>query len=112
MRGKAVGLPLWCESTAFLVKQQIKPIDACRLDLFTGEEELREKYDMRIVVRILRIREEYNWFLSNPDAKDRQFVETVMSRHGINKTQAYSDLAIIKALLPMMSQPRLPACAA
>ena len=59
---------------------------------------------MRIVARILRVREEYNWFLSNPDAKDRQFVETVMSRHGINKTQAYSDLAIIKALLPMMSQ--------
>ena len=104
MRGKAVGLPLWGKSTAFLVKQQIKPIDACRLDLFTGEEELREKYDMRIVARILRVREEYNWFLSNPDAKDRQFVETVMSRHGINKTQAYSDLAIIKALLPMMSQ--------
>ncbi len=86
------------------MKQQLQPIDACRLDLFTVEEELREKYDMRIVARILRVREEYNWFLSNPDAKDRQFVETVMSRHGINKTQAYSDLAIIKALLPMMSQ--------
>ena len=95
---------MWGKSTAFLVKQQIKPIDACRLDLFTVEEELREKYDMRIVARILRVREEYNWFLSNPDAKDRQFVETAMSRHGINKTQAYSDLAIIKALLPMMSQ--------
>ena len=86
------------------LKQQMKPIDACRLDLFTNEDELREKYDMRIVARILRIREEYNWFISNPDAKDRQFVESVMSRHGINKTQAYSDLAIIKALLPMMSQ--------
>ena len=86
------------------MKQQLQPIDACRLDLFTSEEELREKYDMRIVARILRIREEYNWFLSNPDAKDRQFVETAMARHGINKTQAYGDLAIVKALLPMLSQ--------
>ena len=86
------------------MKQLLKPIDACRLDLFTSEEELREKYDMRIVARILRIREEYNWFLSNPDAKDRQFVETAMARHGINKTQAYGDLAIVKALLPMLSQ--------
>ena len=53
--GKAVGLPLWGKSTAFLVKQQIKPIDVCRLDLFTGEEELREKYDMRIVARVSAI---------------------------------------------------------
>ena len=86
------------------MKQQLQPIDACRLDLFTSEEELREKYDMRIVARILRVREEYNWFLSNPDSKDRQFVETAMARHGINKTQAYSDLAIVKALLPQLSQ--------
>ena len=83
---------------------QIKPIDACRLDLFTAEAELREKYTEAIVVRVLRIREEYNWFIGNPDSKDRQFIESAMSRHGINKTQAYSDLAIIKALLPNLSQ--------
>ena len=69
------------------MKQQLQPIDACRLDLFTSEEELREKYDMRIVARILRVREEYNWFLSNPDSKDRQFVETAMARHGINQAE-------------------------
>ena len=84
--------------------KQLQPIDACRLDLFTSEDELRQKYTEPIVARVLRIREEYNWFLSNPDAKDRQFVEAVTSRHGINKTQAYSDLAIIKALLPHLAQ--------
>ena len=84
--------------------KQLKPIDACRLDLFTSEDELRQKYTEAIVLRVLRVREEYNWFLSNPDAKDRQFVENAISRHGINKTQAYSDLAIVKALLPHLSQ--------
>ena len=84
--------------------KQLQPIDACRLDLFTPEDELRQKYTEPIVARVLRIREEYNWFLSNPDAKDRQFVEAVTSRHGINKTQAYADLAIIKALLPHLAQ--------
>ena len=84
--------------------KQLQPIDACRLDLFTPEDELRQKYIEPIVARVLRIREEYNWFLSNPDAKDRQFVEAVTSRHGINKTQAYADLAIIKALLPHLAQ--------
>ena len=84
--------------------QQLKPIDACRIDLFTNEDELRLKYTEAIVLRVLRIREEYTWFLSNPDAKDRQFVENAISRHGINKTQAYSDLAIVKALLPHLAQ--------
>ena len=86
------------------MKKQIKPLEACRLDLFTSEDELKEKYSEPIVLRVLRIREEYNWFLSNPDAKDRQFVENVTSRFGLNKTQAYSDLAIVKALLPHLSQ--------
>ena len=84
--------------------KQLKPIDVCRLDLFTSEDELRQKYTEPIVVRVLRIRAEYTWFLSNPDAKDRQFVENTIARHGINKTQAYSDLAIVKALLPMLGQ--------
>ncbi len=84
--------------------KQLKPIDVCRLDLFTAEDELRQKYTEPIVVRVLRIREEYTWFLSNPDAKDRQFVENTIARHGINKTQAYADLAIVKALLPMLGQ--------
>ena len=86
------------------MRKQIKPIDACRLDLFTNEDELREKYSEPIASRVMRIREEYNWFLSNPDAKDRQFVENSIARFGINRTQAFSDLAIVKALLPHLSQ--------
>lgn len=79
-------------------------IDACRADLFTNEDDLRKIYCEQIVRRVLRVREEYQWFLSNPEAKDRQFVEAVMSRHGINRSQAYSDLAIVKALLPHLSE--------
>ena len=62
------------------MKQNVNPLDVCRLDLFTAEDELRQKYTEHIVLRVLRIREEYNWFLSNPDAKDRQFVENRGSR--------------------------------
>ena len=79
-------------------------LDICRLDLFTNEDELRDRYADSIVTRLLRIREEYNWFLSNPDAKDRQFVDNAVSRHGISKSLAYSDLAIVKAMLPHLSQ--------
>ena len=83
---------------------QHNTIDVCRVDLFTAEDELRQRYPEVIVARVLRVREEYNWFISNPDAKDRQFIDNAVSRFGISKVLAYSDLAIVKAMLPHLSQ--------
>jgi len=83
---------------------QHKTLEVCRVDLFSDREELEQRYPAVIVAAVLRIREEYNWFLSNPDAKDRQFVEYAISRHGISRSLAYNDLTVIKALLPQMAQ--------
>lgn len=82
---------------------QHNTLEVCRVDLFTARDELVQRYPEIIVARIMRIREEYNWFLSNPDAKDRQFVDNAVSRFGISKALAYSDLAIVKALLPHLA---------
>ena len=78
-------------------------IEVCRADLFTRKSELLERYPQVLVDKVLRVREMYNWFISNPDGSDREFVAEVMQRHDISKVTAYSDLAIVKALLPMMS---------
>ena len=83
---------------------QHNTLEVCRVDLFTAKDELEEQYPAVIVACVLRIREEYNWFIANPDAKDRQFVEYATSRHGIGRTQAYEDLGVIKALLPHLAQ--------
>ena len=83
---------------------QHNTLEVCRVDLFTAREELEQRYPLVIVAAVLRIREEYNWFLSNPDAKDRQFVEAAVSRHGISRMQAYNDLSVVKALLPHLAQ--------
>ena len=83
---------------------QHNTLDVCRVDLFTTREVLEERYPLVIVAAVLRIRDEYNWFLSNPDAKDRQFVEQAVSRHGISRMQAYNDLGVVKALLPNLAQ--------
>lgn len=77
-------------------------IEICRTDLFTKEVELQERYPQVIVDKVLRIREMYNWFISNPDGTDREFVAEVCQRHGIHRTTAYSDLAVVKSLLPML----------
>lgn len=79
-------------------------LEICRIDLFTAQDELQQRYADGIVERIMRIRDEYNWFLSNPDSKDRQFVEQAVSRHGVSRMQAYNDLAVVKALLPHLAQ--------
>ena len=56
-------------------------IDACKLDIFSSREELVTKYQPVMVARIIRIREAYNWMLANPDAKDRQVIDIIMSRN-------------------------------
>ena len=78
-------------------------LEICRTDLFTKEVELQERYPQVIVDKVLRIREMYNWFISNPDGTDREFVAELIQRHGISKVTAYADLAIVKTLLPTLA---------
>ena len=72
--------------------------------MFTAENELRAKYDEITVQRVLRIRDLYSYVIANPDTKDRQFVERAVSMFKVSQSCAYNDLAIIKALLPMLSK--------
>ena len=74
--------------------------DICKVDLFTDKEELLKKYSAHQSERLVRLRDEYSWILENPSSSDRDFVSIAMSRHGIEKTRAYEDLGVIKALLP------------
>lgn len=77
-------------------------VEVCRAELFTKEVELRDRYPQALVDKVLRVREMYNWFIANPDGTDREFVAEVCQRHGIHRTTAYSDLAVVKSLLPML----------
>lgn len=79
-------------------------LDVCRIDLFTDESELRDKYPAIIVDRLLRIRDMYNYWLSNPSMKDRQLRDAIMSRYGVSQSSAYSDIGIIHQLVPLLSQ--------
>lgn len=78
-------------------------IEICRTDLFTKIEDLQSRYPQKLVDKVLRVREMYNWFISNPDGTDREFVAELLQRHSVSKVTAYSDLAIVKSLLPMLA---------
>lgn len=80
-------------------------IEACKLDLFSPKEDLEKKYLPVMVTRIIRVRDAYTWMMANPDAKDRQVVDIILSHNpGISKSSAYSDLSILKALIPTINQ--------
>lgn len=79
-------------------------LEICQTDLFTKKDDLIEKYPEPVVQRIMRVREMYNWFLANPEAPDKRFVDECVARHDISKTAAYSDLNIVKTLLPAISK--------
>ncbi len=78
-------------------------LEVCRTDLFTKEDELRQRYPQSVADKVLRVREMYNWFISNPDGTDREFVSELIQRHDVSKVTAYSDLAIVKSLLPLLA---------
>ena len=78
--------------------------DVVTTDFFTAEDELRKSLPAASVERVLRLRELYNWVISNPDCKDKEFVDVAIGRFGISKTLAYDDLKIIKSVLPNITQ--------
>jgi len=79
-----------------------KIIDVARTDLFTPQSDLEQRYDSKTVSALMRIRDEYQWTLANPDKPDRAFVDTMVARHGMSERAVYADLAIIKQLLPAL----------
>ena len=78
--------------------------DVITTDFFTAEDELRKQHPAASVERVLRLRELYNWVISNPDCKDKEFVDVAIGRFGISKTLAYDDLKIIKSVLPHITE--------
>lgn len=82
----------------------LSPLEACKVDLFASEVELRDKYPLALAERVLRLREMYNYWLANPSMKDRQLRDAIMSRYDVSQSTAYSDINIIHQLVPLLSQ--------
>ena len=79
-------------------------IDIAKTDLYTKREELEQRYAITQVEHLLRLRDMVTWCIANPDMKDRQFVDEIMSRYTISQVTAYADLKIVKAVLPNMAE--------
>lgn len=84
-------------------RQRPKTIDVVKTDLFSPLDVIQRKYDKVTVARLIRLRAEYEWMLSNPDARDRQFVEEFLCRVDCAESQLYADLHLLKQMVPMLA---------
>lgn len=83
---------------------QVSITEICKTSLFDDREKLLKRFEEDRVEHLMRIREMYLYMLNHPTTTDKSFVELYMSRFGLTKTPAYQDLAVIKTLLPLLSQ--------
>lgn len=81
-------------------------LEMCKTHLFASKEDILAAFNNSeaVVERILRVRDMYMWRLSNPDAKDRQFVDEFKSRYTMGKNAAHEYLRIVNSLLPLLSE--------
>ena len=79
-------------------------LEACSKDLFTDHSELVSLYPPDLVDKILRVREMYLSFLKAPASTDSELVRFCVSRFKVSRPTAYSDLAVVKALLPSLGE--------
>ncbi|MDE6007674.1 MAG: hypothetical protein K2G90_00520, partial [Muribaculaceae bacterium] len=61
-----------------------------------------EIYPKDTVEKILRVRDAYLHFLKSPAATDSELVRQITTRFRVSRPTAYSDLSIVKALLPSL----------
>lgn len=79
-------------------------LEACKVDIFSSDDELRAKYPVAFAERLMRIRDMYNYWLANPSMKDRQLRDQIMSRYEVSQSCAYSDISVIHQLAPAIQQ--------
>lgn len=83
-----------------------KIYDIAEQHLFTDAEELAEKYKVnREQIRhLMRIRDMYVFVIHHPSTPDREIIEDYLSKFDVCRTMAYNDLAVVKAIIPRLSQ--------
>lgn len=75
-------------------------IEVCKEHLFSDREEMTQN-NIPVVIqeRLIRIRDMYNFWLNFPRKKDVEIVKELELRYKIQRSTAYEDIRIIKALL-------------
>lgn len=82
---------------------QVKTIELAKREMFTPREDLEKRLSPERVEHLIRLRDMYNWYLSNPSGQDRKFVDYFIGKYHISQSLAYADLSLVKQLLPALA---------
>ena len=84
---------------------RLSTLDIARENLFSSESELANKFGEFDIDRIMKVRAMYMWRLSNPEMKDRQFIDEFRSRYPeAGKNVAHEYMVVVNTLLPALSE--------
>lgn len=79
-------------------------VELCRRYLFADAKDFRDQVCSADFEKIIRCRAMYMWMVEQPSSKDAEFVQETCARFQVSRPTAYSDLAVIKTLLPELSK--------
>lgn len=75
-------------------------LETARIHLFSSVDEMKRAGVPELIqLRLIRLRDMYNFWLQYPNKKDMDIVDELKQRYGIGKSAAYEDIRIIKFLL-------------
>ena len=86
-------------------------IDIYADNLMLSEEELLAKrIEQQTIMRIMRLRDIYNYMLRNPLKKDREYIDYIQANYkdtsgkALSKRKAYEDIEILHAIIGNLQQ--------
>lgn len=82
----------------------VSALEACQEDLFSDLDVIEKKYPSDTVDKIIRVRDMYMHVMKVPSAPDADIIKTFTARYKVSRPTAYSDLAVVKSLLPSLSK--------
>lgn len=77
---------------------------ACKADLYTDRSELMRRYPLEIVEKVVRVRDMHQAMMADPTQSNRETVRVIMERYGVTEQTAYSDMRMVKELLPTLTE--------
>ena len=84
---------------------RISTLDLAKQYLFSNETDINKALGQFDIDRVMKVRAMYMWRLSNPEAKDRQFVDEFKSRFPeAGKNVAHDYMLAVNALLPLLAE--------
>ena len=84
---------------------RISTLDLAKENLFVNEDELSKRLGPFDMDRIRKVRAMYMWRISNPERKDREFIDEFRSRFPESgKNVAHEYMVAVNSLLPLLSE--------